>query len=284
MMKNIGIFMVTISSFIFFIGAMHPFFVSAEMDKEELIRRSIEQGNKYLREGNYREALKEWAAGLEIDPGNSTLNSLITITKVQMREEKEIQIKNGTKYFFGEPGKALKAWEAVLRIDPDDADAKENVKRLNEEINKRIKVLASEAEERLRRGEFLYARDSTMEILKIDPGSAIGNELVERIKDAYTQELKKKLKNAQDYYYNGSYKKAIEILEDLVMEKMLDPMKDTPNAYIFLGYSYGAIGEDGKAIENFKNALRFDPRISISPEVPLRIHNMFDKARKGGER
>ncbi|MDP3013628.1 MAG: tetratricopeptide repeat protein [Candidatus Subteraquimicrobiales bacterium] len=253
--------------------------VSEEIDKETVIKRHVEEGNRYLREGNYRDALKEWEKGLEIDSGNSSLNALITITKVQMKEEKEIQINIGIKYFFSEPGKAIKAWETVLRIDPDDADARENVKRLREEIDRRIKVLIPEVEERLQRKEFLYAKDSAMEILKLDPGSQQGKELVDRIKEAYIENLREKLKGAQNHYYAGKYNKAIENLEDLVKEKLLDPIEDTPTAYMFLGYCYGTTGEEEKAIESFRNALRFSPQIEVSSDVPLKIKNIFYKAR-----
>lgn len=283
MMKRRKISIIILNLFLLVVF-MPSFVVSEEVDKERVIEKYIERGNQYLREGNYKDALKEWEKGLEIDPGNSSLNALITITKVQMKEEKEIQIKIGTECFFSDPRKALKAWEMVLNIDPEDNNARENVKRLREEIDKRIKALITEAEDRLRRNEFLYSRDSVMEILRLDPDNHQGKELVERIKDGYIKELKEKLKGAQGYYYAGRYNKAIEILEDLVKEKLLDPIKDIPNAYMFLGYSYAASGEEEKAIESFGNALRFSPQIEASPDVPLRIKSIFDKAREEEKR
>lgn len=263
----------------FFTGFMPSFVVSEEVDKERVIEKYIERGNQYLREGNYKDALKEWEKGLEIDPGNSSLNTLITITKVQMKEEKEIQISIGTKYFFSDPRNALKAWEMVLNIDPEDNDARENVKKLREEINERIKALITEAEKKLQQGEFIYAGELAKKIMQLDPDNQQGKELVKRIEDGYIKELKAKLKKAEGHYSAGRFNRAIEILEDLVEERLLDPIEDTAKAYMFLGYCYGTTGEEEKAIGSFRNALRFSPQIEVSPDVPLSIKNIFYKAR-----
>lgn len=274
---------IIVLSLILLTGFMPSSVVSEEIDKETVIKRHIEEGNRYLREGNYRDALKEWGKGLEIDSGNSSLNALITITKVQMKEEKEIQIKIGTECFFSDPGKALRAWESVLNIDPEDNDAKENVKRLREEIDKRIKVLIVEAEKKLQQGEFIYAGELAKKIMQLDPDNQQGKELVKRIEDGYIKELKAKLKKAEGHYHAGRFNRAIEILEDLVGERLLDPIVDTPTAYMFLGYSYGAIDQEEKAIESFKNAIRFNPQINVSSDVPPRIKNIFYKARMKGK-
>lgn len=258
---------------------MPSFVVSEEVDKKRVIEKYIERGNQYLREGNYQDALKEWEKGLEIDPGNSSLNALITITKVQMKEEKEIQIKIGTECFFSDPRKALKAWETVLNIDPEDNDARENVKKLGEEIDKRLNVLIVEAEKKLQQGEFIYAGELAKKIMQLDPDNQQGKELVKRIEDGYIKELKAKLKKAEGHYHAGRFNRAIEILGDLVSERLLDPIEDAAKAYMFLGYCYGTTGEEEKAIESFRNALRFSPQIEVSSDVPLSIKDIFYKAR-----
>lgn len=119
----------------------------------------VEKGNKLRDEERYQEALKTWDDCLRLDPSNGMLNSLIMITKGQMVQEEDYYTRIGTKLYYSEPGKALQAWRKVVSIDPQNQEARENARKLEEEIDAQVSKPLAEAEVMLANKEFLHAQE-----------------------------------------------------------------------------------------------------------------------------
>jgi Tfp pilus assembly protein PilF len=241
-------------------------------------RAYLERGNAYLHDGQYHKAIAEWEKGLQRDPSNSLLHSMIAITQAQMREERKRQIDRGMHYFFSHPGKACQAWLRVLEITPDDDDAQANVRFLKQESRKHLAALLPAVEEHLRRKEFVQARDLAVKARELACDTDDGSVFIERIKHAYIADLQEKLCLAQRYYQANQYAKAIILLEDLTEEELL-PVADLAQTYMFLGYAYEALRKNDKAVWCFRNALRFNPSIDIQQDIPAQFQGIFSSTR-----
>lgn len=241
----------------------------------------VEQGNRFRDQERYEEALRAWEQCLRLDPGNSMLNSLIMITKGQMAQEEDRYTRIGTKFYYSEPGKALQAWRKVISINPQNQEARENAKRLEEEINAQLSKPLAEAEVKLKDKEFLHAQEYVADALRLDPLHPKALELMKEIKVAYVADLKDRAVRAEQYYRGGNYGRAVRMLEDLVFDKAYPP-EDLWKAYTYLGLSYASLGDDENARESFRNALRFNGAAELPPDTPERIRILFHKAKNGG--
>jgi tetratricopeptide (TPR) repeat protein len=79
--------------------------------------------------------------------------------------------------------------------------------------------------------------------------------------------LVKLLEQAKSFYNGGEYEKAITELEQaLQFLKQLNQL-DQVEAYKYLAFSYVAFGDKEKAKEQFRLALKLNPRLELDPSV-----------------
>jgi tetratricopeptide (TPR) repeat protein len=79
--------------------------------------------------------------------------------------------------------------------------------------------------------------------------------------------LVKLLEQAKNFYNGGEYEKAITELEQaLQFLKQLNQL-DQVEAYKYLAFSYVAFGDKEKAKEQFRLALKLDPKMELDPSV-----------------
>lgn len=79
--------------------------------------------------------------------------------------------------------------------------------------------------------------------------------------------LVKLLEQAKSFYNGGEYEKAITELEQaLQFLKQLNQL-DQVEAYKYLAFSYVAFGDKEKAKEQFRLALKLDPKMDLDPSV-----------------
>lgn len=76
----------------------------------------------------------------KIDANYRDVAKLIAATEVSVQQEADAHYRKGISYYLSEElDKAIKEWEEVLRLRPDDLKAKKdlfNARRLKEKINK----------------------------------------------------------------------------------------------------------------------------------------------------
>jgi tetratricopeptide (TPR) repeat protein len=253
--------------------------VAQQQDKG--FQECVEKGNKLRDEERYQEALKVWDECLRHDPGNSMLNSLIMITKGQMIQEEDRYTRIGTKFYYADPGKALQAWRKVVLINPKNEEARENARKLEEEIDGQLAKPLAEAEGMLGNKEFLHAQEIVVEALRLDPRHPKALELLKQIKLSYVADLRDRAVRAEEYYRAGSHARAVRMLEDLVSDKAY-PQEDLSRTYTYLGLSYAALGDEQKALESFRNGLRFNQAATVPQDTPDGIKSLFQKAKNGG--
>jgi tetratricopeptide (TPR) repeat protein len=253
--------------------------VAEQQDKG--FQECVEKGNKLRDQERYREALKTWDECLRLDPANSMLNSLIMITKGQMVQEEDRYTRIGTKFYYSEPGKALQAWRKVVSINPQNQEASENARRLEEEIDAQLSKPLVEAELALKNKEFLHAQEYVADALRLDPRHPKALELMKQIKVAYMGELKGRAVRAEQYYRAGNHARAVRMFEDLVSDKSYPP-EELSRTYTYLGLSYASLDDEQNALESFRNALRFNQAAELPQDTPERIRSLFHKAKNGG--
>ncbi len=92
--------------------------------------------------------------------------------------------------------------------------------------------------------------------------------------------LLKMLEYAKNYYNRGEYEQAIGELEQaLQFLKQLNRI-DQVEAYKYLAFSYVAFGEKEKAKEQFRLALKLDPKMELDPStVSPKIIKVFEEVK-----
>lgn len=92
--------------------------------------------------------------------------------------------------------------------------------------------------------------------------------------------LLKMLEYAKNYYNRGEYEQAITELEQaLQFLKQLNRI-DQVEAYKYLAFSYVAFGEKEKAKEQFRLALKLDPKMELDPStVSPKIIKVFEEVK-----
>ncbi|MGB9720485.1 MAG: tetratricopeptide repeat protein [bacterium] len=92
--------------------------------------------------------------------------------------------------------------------------------------------------------------------------------------------LLKLLESAKFYYNNGEYESAIKQLENALQYLKQLNQNEQVEAYKYLAFSYVAFGDKDKAKEQFKKALRLDPKLELDPAtVSPKIIKVFEEAK-----
>jgi tetratricopeptide (TPR) repeat protein len=79
--------------------------------------------------------------------------------------------------------------------------------------------------------------------------------------------LVKLLEQAKNFYNGGEYEKAITELEQALQFLKQLTQLDQVEAYKYLAFSYVAFGDKEKAKEQFRLALKLDPKMELDPSV-----------------
>lgn len=267
---------VFVASIFVFIGSNR---IGAE--EQDRIQQCVEKGNKLRDQERYQEALTTWEECLRLDPANGMLNTLLMITRGQMTQEEDRYTRIGTKLYHLEPGKALQAWRKVASINPKNQEARENAKKLEEEIDAQVSKPLADAEILLKNKELVHAQENVANALRLDPRHPKALELMKQVKTAYVMELKDRAVRAEQYYQAGHFGRAARMFEDLVSDKTYPP-EYLSRSYTYLGLSYASLNDDENALESFRNALRFNQATELPQDTPEKIRKLFHKAKNGG--
>ncbi|HID16041.1 MAG TPA: hypothetical protein EYP16_04480 [Candidatus Atribacteria bacterium] len=87
---------------------------------------------------NYVSARLNYSKVLNVDPGNKVaLNKLQQIKKMTSKDIESLNLKAILAYTEGNLELAIKLWEQVLKMEPDNKRAKKNIQRAKEKLKLR---------------------------------------------------------------------------------------------------------------------------------------------------
>ena len=205
-----------------------------ESDKKEKIDNQIAalmaRGEKFFEEGNLINARLDFQAILGLKPDDKAAQGYLKQIEGQFRSFVESFYRNGMVAFAAEDyDKAKEEFEKVLVIQPDHAEARAQLARCLEILDKKQKQVAAEAK-----------------------------------KDQVSRDFKEAL----DAYKDGNLDKAVSLFREVLRldprngeaQRYLDSANDTLfKRFVDKGKEYAGKGEWENAIKNLRSALDINP-------------------------
>lgn len=122
-----------------------------EQKNRVIIQKNFDAGLDQYTAGNYADAIEQWDKVIKASPLQRQVYNYIKsaqekIRKVEVKAEKQKSEREKTisslynkavlQYTKGEFQESMKTWQQLLELDPDNADAKTNMKKITEEFKK----------------------------------------------------------------------------------------------------------------------------------------------------
>lgn len=159
--------------------------------KQELVSQLIKQGNNYLYQKKYKDAVGEWEKILKIDPDNQTAKQNIETTGNNIKFIAQNLFEEGLNFFNNyEYAKAIEKFNSALSVDPQHEKAIEFLVRAkmkadiiaNKKINtKEIENLYYNAADYYMNGQYAEAKENLNKLLKYDPANENAHKLLAKI-------------------------------------------------------------------------------------------------------
>jgi tetratricopeptide (TPR) repeat protein len=97
----------------------------------------------------------------------------------------------------------------------------------------------------------------------------------------FAQEYSQEIQKAINLYEEGEYQKVCDFLEKLLYPLQIKGIENITQAHLYLGLSWAMLGEEEKAREEFKEALKLDPELSLDPDYFLpKIISLFEEVKR----
>lgn len=241
------------------------------------------RGHAYLNKGDYDKAISECTMALKAHKAhwNNTF-----------KEENQFYNRGLAYYFKGDKDKAIADFEAVLRIDPNFADAKKNLEAIRSELGDTAvkslkdandaKTYFDQGEAHQKKFEYDKAIADYTEAIRLNPkdatayfnraqayffkvgGETLANHIEKKVAD-YTEAIRLNPNYIEAYYERanaysstsgkGTYDKIIADYSEIIR---LNP--NDVKAYYFRGLNYSFKDEYDKAIADYSEIIRLDPK------------------------
>ncbi|MBN2755295.1 MAG: hypothetical protein JXR81_10620 [Candidatus Goldbacteria bacterium] len=122
-----------------------------EQKNRAVIQKNFDAGLDQYTAGNYADAIEQWDKVIKASPLQRQVYNYIKsaqekIRKVEVKAEKQKSEREKTistlynkavlQYTKGEFQESMKTWQQLLEIDPENTDAKNNIKKIAEEFKK----------------------------------------------------------------------------------------------------------------------------------------------------
>lgn len=166
----------------------------AQFYLNEFYTRATEEfkkANDFIVQDKLNEALKSINLAIEYGIGKEGEDIKIQLEKKLDKKKQIDKLYNEgvNKYRKGEYEEAIKKWQQVLKLEPDDKDAKENIKRAeakkkesSEEENDEIKKNVNEAKTYYNIGNIDAALERCEYVLRLNPDNVECKKIMEEIK------------------------------------------------------------------------------------------------------
>ena len=159
--------------------------------KQKLVIQFMKQGNNYLFQKKYKEAIGEWEKILKIDSDNQTAKQNIEATMNNIKFIAQNLFKEGLNFFNAyEYARAIEKFNSALSIDQQHEKAIEFLVRakmkadilVNKKNNtKEIENLYYQAADDYMNGQYNEAKEILNKLLKYDPANENAHKLLAKI-------------------------------------------------------------------------------------------------------
>jgi len=159
--------------------------------KQKLVIQFMKQGNNYLFQKKYKEAIGEWEKILKIDSDNQTAKQNIEATMNNIKFIAQNLFKEGLNFFNAyEYARAIEKFNSALSIDQQHEKAIEFLVRakmkadilVNKKNNtKEIENLYYQAADDYMNGQYNEAKENLNKLLKYDPANENAHKLLAKI-------------------------------------------------------------------------------------------------------
>lgn len=235
-------------------------------------------------EGHAISALSSLKQALQVDPENPELNQLLHMVESDIkRGESEELLKQAQQYMReGRHDIALKAFEKILKLDPNNSKARmllETVK--NEMMVPKLDELIEKARHAYSERKYQLSRNYVDQVLQMQPENREAQELTVVLKERMTlEEFNEILRSAEDFIREQQYETAMKALEKALkifpqhpvatkrMETVNDHLKRIEiDKLVLRGNKQLELGNFEAANHTFLRILELDPKNSTAKMV-----------------
>lgn len=139
--------------------------VRAESSEDDL----IEEFNRLVREYRFAEAQDVLDKAVVAHPGNVLFPMQLVSFKATLRGYIDVQQSIIEEETGSNPGRALRAAQRILAVQPGHERAKDVLATLSNEVSRRVDSLLKQCRKELARGETDAARETLATLLSLDP-------------------------------------------------------------------------------------------------------------------
>jgi tetratricopeptide (TPR) repeat protein len=175
-----------------------------EARQREEIARLLEQARAAYSRGEYVTAMNKWQAVLEMEPGNAEAEANLESARARVADMVEGYKADARRYeAAGNWGSALAAWNRILRLAPEDAEAAEGRARALGAISREAESLVDAGVAAYERGDLEAAEKKFIAALNVQPDHSRAQAYLTRIKDKRAGQKKAEERDYTSVYLSG---------------------------------------------------------------------------------
>jgi len=156
--------------------------------------------------GDFEKAVEKWNAVLAIDPENVEARNYLADAEERIAQVIEGYAENArAAESSGNWTGAAAYWNRVIKLDPENEDARAGKSRASGKIQSEVKALNDAGTGLYNKGKYDAAEAKFLQALNLDPGNGTANSYLSKI-----AEKRKKPKEEKEVNYHSIYMKGIE--------------------------------------------------------------------------
>jgi tetratricopeptide (TPR) repeat protein len=201
-------------------------------------RLHFEEGLNSYATGRYNTTIKEWKKALALEPELKELNNYIEKVKQERERLIPTPVRLGDRHYQNkEYLQAIKEWEQALAFNPESEAIKKRIIQARKKIRYLTQRQLARGKKELKAKNMNKALEKFLSVLKMEPENQEAKKYISLIRKKLKKTKKQKqdisksvtasqqekpqktdvlLKQAEDYYFQYRYEKAIEILEQIL--------------------------------------------------------------------
>jgi len=260
--------------------------------QQDRIRQTIQdhfaKASEYIESGELEKAILRYQAILDLDPTNGEATALLARAEgLQERRNMIPPLREQAvaAVAAGNLPAALEAYRKILDVNPHETEAKIAVAEIEEKMKVKGEVtdILAQADQEFEKGHYRDAGDLYERVFALDPGNEDARKGMEKVEARLfgVPDLDKKVEEAEQYYRNGEYEKAIELWEEIlrVQPENEDLARRIKEARAMATYSQQIRSWHRSAQEHFDNG-EYAEAIQDWRQI-LTIKPFDDEAREG---